>query len=73
LNMKDALLKTYYAMPEPRLVIAVGACAYNGGIFKDTYAVERLDKILPVDLYIPGCPPSPQAIIYGLLKLMQRI
>lgn len=74
LNMKDALIKTYYAMPEPRLVIAVGSCAYDGGIFKDTYAnFERLDKILPVDLYIPGCPPSPQAIIYGLLKLMQRI
>jgi len=73
LNIKDALLRTYYAMPEPRLVIAVGACAYDGGIFKDTYAVERLDKILPVDLYIPGCPPSPQAIIYGVLKLMQRI
>lgn len=74
LNMKDALLKTYYAMPEPRLVIAVGACAYDGGIFKDTYAnYERLDKIIPVDLYIPGCPPSPQAIIYGLLKLMQRL
>lgn len=74
LNMKDALIKTYYAMPEPRFVIAVGSCAYDGGIFKDTYAnYESLDKILPVDLYIPGCPPSPQAIIYGLLKLMQRV
>ncbi|WDC85172.1 NADH-quinone oxidoreductase subunit NuoB [Caloramator sp. mosi_1] len=74
LNMKDALIKTYYAMPQPRLVIAVGSCACDGGIFKDTYAnCESLNKILPVDLYIPGCPPSPQAIIYGLLKLMQRI
>lgn len=74
LNMKDALIKTYFAMPEPRLVIALGSCAYDGGVFKEAYAnCESLNKILPVDLYIPGCPPSPQAIIYGLLKLIKRI
>lgn len=72
INMKEALLKTYYAMSEPRLVIAVGACAYDGGIFKEGYGnFERLDKLLRVDLVIPGCPPSPQAIIYGLNKLMK--
>ncbi|MGB7605303.1 MAG: NADH-quinone oxidoreductase subunit NuoB [Lutisporaceae bacterium] len=72
INMKEALLKTYHAMAEPRLVIAVGACAYDGGIFKEGYGnFERLDKLLRVDLVIPGCPPSPQAIIYGLNKLMK--
>jgi len=74
INMKEALLKTYHAMPEPRLVIAVGACAHDGGIFKDTHGnCGALSSIIPVDLIIPGCPPSPQAIIYGFLKLMDRI
>lgn len=75
INMKSALLKTYYAMPEPKLVIAIGSCAYDGGIFKDCYATspKSLNDLLPVDLYIPGCPPSPQAMIYSLLKLIDRI
>ncbi len=74
LNMKEALVKTYYAMPKPRLVIGLGSCACGGGIFKDCYGTaEELDKVLSVDLYIPGCPPSPQAIIHGLLKLMGKI
>ncbi|SHI95398.1 NADH-quinone oxidoreductase subunit NuoB [Parasporobacterium paucivorans] len=73
-NMKKALLKTYDAMSEPKLVIAVGSCANDGGVFKDGYGnLDKLSNILPVDLYIPGCPPSPQAIIYGLLLLMDRI
>jgi Ni,Fe-hydrogenase III small subunit/Pyruvate/2-oxoacid:ferredoxin oxidoreductase delta subunit len=74
INMKEALIKTYEAMPVPRLVIAIGACAHDGGIFKNSYGnFEELSKLLPVDLTIPGCPPSPQAIIYGLLKLIDRI
>jgi Ni,Fe-hydrogenase III small subunit/ferredoxin len=74
INMKEALVKTYKAMAEPRIVIAAGSCAYDGGIFKNGYGnIEQLNKIVPVDLVIPGCPPSPQAMIYGLLKLMDRI
>lgn len=74
LNMKEALLRTYDATAEPKMVIAMGSCAYDGGIFKDCYGnFKSLDKLLPVDLYIPGCPPSPQAVIHGLLKLMNRI
>ena len=73
-NMKEALEKTYYAMAEPKIIIAVGSCAYNGGMFKEGDGVyDVLNNILPVDLVIPGCPPSPQAIIFGLLKLMDRI
>jgi Ni,Fe-hydrogenase III small subunit/NAD-dependent dihydropyrimidine dehydrogenase PreA subunit len=74
INMKEALIKSYEAMAEPRIVIAAGACAHDGGIFKDSYGVvSRLEEIMPVDLTVPGCPPSPQALIYGLLKLLDRV
>ncbi|MHC1720126.1 MAG: NADH-quinone oxidoreductase subunit NuoB [Clostridiaceae bacterium] len=74
INMKEALIRTYDAMAEPKIVIAAGSCAHDGGVFKESYGViSRLDEIIPVDLTIPGCPPSPQAIIYGLLKLLGRI
>ncbi|MDD2568366.1 MAG: NADH-quinone oxidoreductase subunit NuoB, partial [Clostridia bacterium] len=64
-NMQLALVKTYNAAPDPKLVVAVGACACSGGIFKDTYATGNgIDNIVPVDVYVPGCPPRPQAIIY---------
>jgi len=74
INMKEALEKTYHAMAEPKIVIGVGSCAYNGGIFKEGDGVfGTLHDILPVDLVIPGCPPSPQAIIFGLFKIMDKI
>jgi len=74
INMKEALEKTYNAMAEPKIVIAVGSCAYNGGIFKEGDGVYGvLKNALPVDLVIPGCPPSPQAIIFAILKLMDKI
>lgn len=73
-NMQRALVKTYNATPDPKLVVAVGACACSGGIFKDTYATSNgIDCIVPVDVYIPGCPPRPQAIIYGILKALDRV
>jgi Ni,Fe-hydrogenase III small subunit/ferredoxin len=73
-NMEEALLKTYEAMPSPKLVIAVGACAISGGPYIG-HAEQKngADKILPVDLYIPGCPPHPITILDGLLRLLGKI
>lgn len=73
-NMELALVKTYNATPDPKLIVAVGACACSGGIFRDNYATRNgIDCIVPVDVYIPGCPPRPPAIIYGILKAIDRI
>lgn len=73
-NMELALLKTYNATPSPKLVAAMGSCACNGGIFGDTYAsCGGVDKIIPVDVYIPGCPPRPQAVIFGLMVALDKI
>ena len=73
-NLEEAALKTYSAMPEPRLVVAVGACAVGGGVFAKTYAARgSADAALPVDVFIPGCPPRPEAIIRGLLTAVGRL
>jgi Ni,Fe-hydrogenase III small subunit/NAD-dependent dihydropyrimidine dehydrogenase PreA subunit len=71
-NMEIALLRTYDAAPDPRVVVAVGACGCSGGIFGEgTYAaIGGVDRVLPVDVYVPGCPPRPQAILNGLLVAM---
>jgi len=72
-NMREALLKTYAATPAPKLVIACGACAINGGPFRDHAEVHNgIGDLLPVDLYIPGCPPHPLTILDGLLRLLGR-
>lgn len=74
LNMEVAVRKTYEAMPSPKFVVAVGDDACFGGVFKDSYAVAGgVDKVLPVDMKIPGNPPSPKDILMGLLALMERI
>jgi Ni,Fe-hydrogenase III small subunit/formate hydrogenlyase subunit 6/NADH:ubiquinone oxidoreductase subunit I len=73
-NMELALRKTYDAMPAPRLVVAVGACGCSGGIFGENYAsLGGVDKVLPVDVYVPGCPPNPHALLQGILTAVGRL
>jgi Ni,Fe-hydrogenase III small subunit len=73
-NMRDALLRTYHATPDPKWVVAVGNCAVDGGIFRGCYAcVGGVSEVVPVDLHIPGCPPSPTALLKGLLALLQHV
>ncbi len=73
-NLETAVRRTVEAVPDPRVVIAVGACAASGGIVGEGYAsAGGVDKVLPVDVYIPGCPPRPEAIIFGILVALGRL
>ncbi len=71
-NMREALLRTYNATPDPKWVVAVGACAVDGGIFASSYAVVGgVKDVIPVDLHIRGCPPSPAEMLKGLIALLE--
>jgi NADH-quinone oxidoreductase subunit B len=72
--MAPALKRLYDEMAEPKYVIAVGGCAISGGPFKSSYhVVKGIEEIVPVDVFIPGCPPRPEAIMYGMMQLQRKV
>lgn len=73
-RMAPVLKRLYDQMADPKYVVAVGGCAVSGGPFKNSYSVVNgVDKILPVDVYIPGCPPRPEALLYGMIQLQRKV
>jgi NADH-quinone oxidoreductase subunit B len=73
-KMVPQVVRLYNQMPEPKYVLSMGACASGGGPFKRGYnVISGVDKYIPVDVYVPGCPPTPQALLYGLIKIQEKI
>lgn len=73
-KMGDRLKRVYEQMPDPKVVAVIGACGTSGGTFYDSYSLAGpVDQIVPVDVYVPGCPPRPEAMIHGVVKALQKI
>lgn len=72
-KMGPVLKKIYDQMPEPRYVVAMGACATSGGFYRAYHVMQGIDEVIPVDIWVPGCPPTPEGLMYGILKLREKI
>ena len=72
-KMAPVLKKIYDQMPEPKYVISMGACATSGGFYRMYHVVQGIDEVIPVDIWVPGCPPTPEGLMYGILKLKEKI
>ncbi len=71
---RDRLKRVYEQMPEPKFVVAVGSCGITGGAFQGCYNIEGgIDEVIPVDVFVPGCPPRPEAIIFGVVQLLNKL
>ncbi len=71
---RERLLRVYAQMPEPKFVVSVGSCSITGGAFQGCYNIlGGIDDVIPVDVYVPGCPPRPEAIIYGVVQLLEKL
>ena len=73
IKMAPVLRQLYDQMPDPKWVIAMGACSSCGGVFNNYAILQGVDKIVPVDVYVPGCPPRPEGLIHGIMKLQEKI
>lgn len=70
-QIRDRLTRIYHQMPEPKLVVAIGSCPISGGVYRGCYSVhEGADEVVPINVYVPGCPPKPEAIIDGIMKAL---